>query len=173
MDPLAYPIGRFDVAVPISAADRARAVADVAALPEQLHRLVQGATDAQLDTPYRPGGWSLRQVVHHLADSHLNAYVRYKLALTQPEPLVNTYQEARWAELPDSALPVGPSVAILANVHLRWTTILAALTEAQWQRTVRHPDLGVVSLHQYVGLYAWHGRHHLAHLRLVLGDVAP
>jgi DinB superfamily len=164
MTSLAYPIGQFDLTRPFTEADRAAAVSDIAALPARFRAAVAGLTEAQLDTPYRPGGWTVRQVAHHVPDSHLNAYTRFKLALTENEPLIKTYEEAQWAELPDSTLPVEPSLALLENLHLRWTYLLEHLTDAQWQRTLRHPALGLVKLHPYVGLYAWHGRHHLAHV---------
>ncbi len=164
MDSLSYPIGKFSLQAPFSDAERTAAVADIAALPAQLRAAVGDLTDAHLDTPYRPGGWTVRQLTHHVADSHLNAYVRFKLALTESEPLIKTYEEARWAELPDSRLPIAPSLALLENLHLRWAFLLENLTDEQWQSPLRHPALGLVRLHPYVGLYAWHGRHHLAHV---------
>lgn len=164
LNPLSFPIGKFDMRAPFSAEDRAAAVQQIAALPQRLRVAVTGLTDAQLDTPYRPGGWTVRQVVHHVPDSHLNAYTRFKLALTEDEPLIKPYAEALWAELPDSRLPIEPSLQLLESVHLRWVTILDSLTEAQWQRRLHHPDLGTVVLHPYAGLYAWHGNHHVAHI---------
>lgn len=161
---LAYPIGRFDLRAPFSVEERRAAVADIAALPARLRAAVADLTDTQLDTPYRPGGWTVRQVVHHLADSHLNAYTRFKLALTEDEPLIKTYDQDAWAALPDSRLPIEASLALVDGVHQRWAVLLNSLDEAQWQRRLRHPELGLVTLHPYAGLYAWHGRHHLAHI---------
>lgn len=159
-----YPIGKFDVAAPFSAADRAAAVADIAALPARLREAATGLTDAQLDTPYRPGGWTVRQVVHHVADSHMHALARFKLALTEDEPTVKPYEEAPTAELADYALPVASSLDLLTALHLRWATLLTSLTDEQWMRTLYHPALGRVVLSPYAGSYAWHGRHHTAHI---------
>ncbi len=164
LDTFAYPIGKHDLNAPFSVADRRAAVADMATLPGRLRAAVGTLTDAQLDTPYRPGGWTVRQVAHHLPDSHLNAYTRFKLALTEDEPLIKTYEEHLWADLPDSRLPVAPSLILLDGLHQRWAALLQNLTDAQWQHRLRHPALGEIVLHSYIGLYAWHGRHHLAHI---------
>ena len=164
MNPLAYPIGKFDLAAPFSAEARQAAVRDIATLPARFRAAVQGLSAAQLDTPYRPGGWTARQVAHHLPDSHLNAYSRFKLALTEDEPLIKTYQQHLWAELADSRLPPEPSLQLLESVHVRWVALLESLTEAQWHSRLRHPELGLLTLAPYAGLYAWHGRHHLAHV---------
>ncbi len=169
MNPLAYPIGKFDLSAPFSVADRHAAVQDIATLPARFRAAVASLTGTQLDTPYRPGGWTVRQVVHHVPDSHLNAYVRFKLALTEDRPTIKPYEEQLWAELPDSRLPIEPSLMLLEGLHTRWTALLESLTEAQWQRPLHHPALGEVVLHPYAGLYAWHGRHHLAHVGLVAG----
>ena len=165
LNPLAYPIGKHNLAAPFSVADRRAAVADMTTLPARLRAAVQDLSDQQLDTPYRPEGWTVRQVAHHLPDSHLNAYTRFKLALTEDVPLIKTYEEHLWAELPDSRLPVEPSLRLLDSLHVRWTALLRDLTEDQWQRRLRHPELGDITLHAYAGLYAWHGRHHLAHIK--------
>jgi hypothetical protein len=172
MSALAYPIGRFDLKAPFSIADRLTAIDDIATLPERLRNEVSKFSDSQLDTPYRPGGWTVRQVVHHIPDSHLNAYTRFKLALTENEPTIKPYDQAAWADLADSQLPVEPSLQLLAALHTRWATLLQSLTEAQWERRLFHPDLGTVVLHPYVGLYAWHGRHHLAHVEQALANVS-
>ena len=161
---LQYPIGRFDLRAPFSEADRAAAVERIRTLPARFRAAVAPLTEAQLDQPYRPGGWTVRQLAHHLPDSHLNAYTRFKLALTEDTPLIKPYEEARWAELADSRLPVAVSLDLLANLHVRWTALLDSLTEEQWHRPLRHPDLGLLTLHPYAGLYAWHGDHHLAHV---------
>ena len=165
MSDLAYPIGKFEWGGPASAADRAREIEEIAAAPAALRKAVSGLTDAQLDTPYRPGGWSVRQVVHHVPDSHLNAYVRFRLTLTEDDPMVKTYDEAAWAELADvKTVPVATSLALLEALHARWVALLRSFGEADWARTFRHPDLGVVPLEKNLALYAWHGRHHVAHV---------
>jgi hypothetical protein len=126
---------------------------------------VQGLSAEQLDTPYRPGGWTVRQLVHHVPDSHMNGYVRLKLALTEDEPMIKTYMEDRWAELADSRdVPIATSLALLEHVHTRWVALWRSLTDAQWARRFRHPDWGLVTLEWHCALYAWHGRHHVAHI---------
>jgi uncharacterized damage-inducible protein DinB len=165
MSDLSYPIGKFVWAGPGSAETRARRIDDIAAAPAALRKAVAGLTDAQLDTPYRPGGWSVRQVVHHVPDSHLNAYVRFKLAVTEDNPTVKTYDEAAWAELADvKTVPVATSLALLDAIHERWVAFLRSLTEADWGRSFRHPDLGDVPIAKNLSLYAWHGKHHVAHV---------
>jgi uncharacterized damage-inducible protein DinB len=125
---------------------------------------VGGLREQQLDTPYRPGGWTVRQVVHHVPDSHMNAYVRFKLALTEDAPTIKPYAEDRWAKLSDSSAPLETSLTLLENLHSRWVLLLRSLSEEDWGRTFRHPELGVRRLDQTLGLYAWHGLHHTAHV---------
>jgi uncharacterized damage-inducible protein DinB len=162
---LSYPIGKFRWEGPGTAADRARRIDEIAAAPAALRKAVAGLDDAQLDTPYRPGGWTVRQVAHHVPDSHLNAYVRFKLAVTEDAPTIKPYDEAAWAELADvKTVPVAASLALLEALHERWAAFLRSLGEAEWARTFRHPELGVVPLGKNVALYAWHGRHHVAHV---------
>lgn len=162
---LAYPIGRFEAPAAIDNAARDAFVAQIAAAPAALRKAVAGLDDRQLDTPYRPGGWTVRQVVHHLPDSHLNAYVRFKLALTEEEPTIRPYDEAEWARLPEaSSGPVSISLDLLESLHRRWLACIRALPAASFERAFRHPELGVVSLNRQLALYAWHGRHHVAHL---------
>jgi hypothetical protein len=162
---LAYPIGKFVWEGPTGAPDRARRIDEIAAAPAALRAAVAGLTDEQLDTPYRPGGWTVRQVAHHVPDSHMNAYVRFKLAVTEDAPTINPYDEAAWAELVDvKTVPVATSLALLDALHERWVVFLRSLGEADWARTFRHPELGVVPLEKNVALYAWHGRHHVAHV---------
>ena len=135
-------------------------------LPSTLRSLVQDLSEAQLDTPYRPGGWTVRQVVHHVPDSHMNAYIRMKLAVTEETPAIKTYEEARWAELPEAKSgPVAMSLDLLDALHRRWVSFLRALPEAEWRKAFSHPDWGVVSIDEAVGMYAWHCRHHMAHIR--------
>ena len=160
-----FPVGRFDPRAEVDPRRRAGWMDEVAALPARLREAVAGLSDEQLDTPYREGGWTVRQVVHHLPDSHMNAYVRVKLALTEEAPLIKTYDEAAWANLADTRdTPPGVSLALLDALHARWATLLRSLGEAEWKRTITHPDWGVVPLDALLGLYAWHGRHHTAHV---------
>jgi hypothetical protein len=168
MDPR-FPIGRFDrPSAPLNPGARAAYVDEIERMPSALRALTAGLTDRQLDTPYRQAGWTVRQVVHHLPESHMNAYVRFKLALTEDTPLIKTYEEARWAELPDAtSAPIGMSLDLLDALHRRWVTLLRSLTPAQFERTYRHPELGVMTLDAALALYAWHGTHHTAHVRLV------
>lgn len=160
-----YPIGKFDGRQQYSADERAALIAQIAAAPAALREAVKGLTEKQLDTPYRDGGWTVRQVAHHVPDSHLNAYIRTKLALTESEPTIKPYDEAAWANLADSReTPLEVSLAIFENVHARWLTILRSMKEEEFARTFRHPEHGVRTLDWLVGLYAWHGRHHTAHI---------
>jgi len=169
-DSLRYPIGRFQRAgAPLQPAARAALIASVAAVPAEYRRLVEPLPSSQLDRPYRPGGWTIRQIVHHVPDSHGQAYGRMKLALTEDQPAIKTYNEARWAELPDTAAtPVAVSLTLLDALHQRWTTLLRQIPEASFQRTFYHPEWDVVTLDDALGQYEWHGRHHLAHIRLAL-----
>ena len=162
-DDLRYPIGRWSTPDADPATMAAR-VDDIAALPAALRAAVGGLDGAQLDTPYRDGGWTVRQVVHHVADSHMNAYVRVKKALTEPGAPIAAYEEARWAELPDSRLEPEVSLQLLDALHVRWVATLRALSPADWEKTYAHPEMGQVTLRQALGIYAWHGRHHTAHV---------
>lgn len=165
MDDLRYPIGRFTHDGPITDADLARWITDIEALPLHLRAAVAGLNDAQLDTAYRPEGWTVRQVVHHVGDSHLNALARFKLALTEETPTIKPYDEARWAELADHALPVERGIALVEALHARWVPLLRSLNRAALARTYIHPAEGETrALDWTVGMYAWHGRHHVAHI---------
>jgi hypothetical protein len=162
---LRYPIGPFSEVVPVSPAVRRAAVDDLAALPSRIRTAVDGLADWQLDTPYRPGGWTPRQVVHHLADSHLNALIRMKLALTEETPTVKPYDEKAWAELADSRLPVDLSLAILDGLHARWVALCPPFDSPLYARAFVHPEHGrALSLDWLVQQYAWHSRHHAAHV---------
>ena len=162
---LRYPIGQFEHEGAVTEAAIARWIAEIEALPDQMRQAVSGLSDDQLDTRYRPGGWTLRQVVHHVPDSHLNSYIRFKWALTEEEPAIKVYDEALWAELADYRLvPIETSLDFLALLHAKWSALLRSLSREQLSRTLVHPDLGVVVLNWYIGSYAWHGRHHLAHI---------
>ncbi len=167
---LRFPIGRFEPPAEISAQLVASWIAEIESLPERLRTLVGGLDDEQLDTPYRPGGWSVRQVVHHLVDSHLNSYVRFKWALTEERPVIKAYWEDRWAELADYRdTPLEVSLDLLESLHARWCVLLRALGPADLEREFVHPDSGPMTLGANIGAYAWHGRHHLAHIER-LGD---
>jgi uncharacterized damage-inducible protein DinB len=161
---LRFPIGEFVTPEALTSVQRHQAIDGIATATSQLQDAVAGLSAGQLDVPYRPGGWSVRQVVHHLPDSHMNSYVRLKLALTEEEPTIRTYDEARWAELPDSAAPVELSIDLLGALHRRWVLLLRSLKDAQWSRRFRHPDLGVMRVDELVAYYDWHGRHHVAHI---------
>lgn len=161
---MSYPIGRWQAPDTMDAAARQEGLAAIRDLPDRLRAAVAGLTDAQLDTPYRPGGWTVRQLIHHLADSHLNAYCRWKLALTEPHPRIKPYDQEAWATLPDSRLPPGVSLDLLTALHARWTTVLETMTEADFGRTLDHPETGPARLDRMLHHYAWHGRHHTAHV---------
>ncbi|HEX5386578.1 MAG TPA: putative metal-dependent hydrolase [Gemmatimonadales bacterium] len=165
MTDLRYPIGTFEPPVRSEPYERQARIAQIAQAPAALRRVVSGLSDAQLDTPYRPGGWTVRQVAHHLPDSHLNAYMRMRLALTEDEPAIKSYAEERWAELPDArGAPVELSLALLDALHARWMLLLGALEPVHFARAYRHPEMGRVPLDMAIALYAWHGRHHVAHI---------
>ena len=149
----------------MDAARRAELISQIAEAPARLAEAVQGLTDAQLDTPYRPEGWTVRQVTHHVPDSHMNAYIRIKLAVTEDNPPVKTYKEAEWANLSDArTMPVAPSLAILRSLHERWVGWMKTLPESAFARTAQHPDMGPMKVDDFLQLYAWHGRHHVAHV---------
>ena len=165
MTDLRYPIGKFTFDGSSSEADRQKFIDDIEQTPAKLGAAVQGLSQEKLNTPYRPGGWTVRQVVHHLPDSHLNSYVRFKLALTEEEPTIKPYYEDRWAELQEAkTAAIELSLALLDSLHKRWVLMLRSMKSEDWKRTFRHPDLGVVSLEKNVALYSWHGRHHVAHI---------
>jgi hypothetical protein len=162
---LRYPIGQFQDAGPVTDEQRQRLIDQIAAAPTKLRAAVEGLSAQQLDTPYRPGGWTIRQVVHHLPDSHLNSYIRFRLALTEDEPTIKPYYENRWAELDDARhAPIDLSLALLEALHRRWVLLLRSLGPQDLARTFIHPELGVVDLEKNLSLYAWHGRHHVAHI---------
>jgi uncharacterized damage-inducible protein DinB len=162
---LRYPAGRFQAPTTISADDRVRLIEEIAQLPQRLRAAVEGLSDAQLATPYREGGWTVRQVVHHLADSHMNSFVRFKLALTEDAPTIKPYKEAAWAETQDARnAPLDPSLALIEGLHERWVALLKSLGDSEYQRVFRHPERGEMRLDVNLALYAWHCRHHLAHI---------
>lgn len=165
MERLRYPIGRFRPRADLTAAKRESLIDDIAELPFALRAAVADLGPDQLDTRYRPGGWTVRQVVHHVPDSHMNAYARMKLAVTGDEPTITAYDEAAWAELADGREEdIEPSLLLLESLHRRWTRFLRSLDDAHFARAFRHPESGRTTLDVTVQLYAWHGRHHLAHI---------
>jgi uncharacterized damage-inducible protein DinB len=147
---------------------RQRYINEIGATPYNLRNAVEGLSHQQLETPYRPGGWTLRQVVHHLADSHMNSYMRFKLALTEESPIIKPYHEDKWAELFDARVaPIESSLSLLESLHDRWVLLLRTLTPADFGRTFQHPERGTMTLARTLCLYAWHGRHHVAHITLL------
>jgi hypothetical protein len=171
LERLRYPVGRFErLKAPLDRAARAGHIETIAAAPATFLSLTRGRSDAELDTPYRPGGWTVRQVVHHVPDSHMNAYIRMKFAVTENAPAIKAYNEAKWAELPEARNgPAEMSVALLEALHRRWVMFLRGLNDAEFAKTYVHPELGPVSLDEALTLYSWHCGHHAAHVRLGLG----
>ena len=162
---LRYPIGPFKFEGEPSQQQLRQFISDIEQTPVRLRAAVDGPLEQQLDTPYRPGGWTVRQVVHHLPESHMNANVRMKLALTEDNPTIKPYDEARWAETPDvRATPIAVSLTLLEALHQRWVTLLKALTPADFARTFVHPESGPWTIGRYVAPYSWHGKHHVAHI---------
>ncbi len=162
---LRYPVGPFKFEGMLSPPERLTLIDQIAATPEQLRAAVAGLSEEQLDTPYRPEGWTVRQVVHHVPDSHLNSYVRFKLALTEEHPTIRSYDENLWANTDDArTAPVEVSLDLLEALHRRWVLFLRSFEDKDFARTFHHPELGSVSVDKNVALYAWHGRHHVAHI---------
>lgn len=166
MSDLRFPIGEFELLNDkLTHEQRQQFIHQIADAPANLRAAVKGFSEEQLDTPYRPNGWTVRQVVHHVPESHMNAYIRFKLALTEDEPTIKPYDEARCAALDDSRLaPIDASLSLLESLHQRWVTLLMSLSPHDWTRSFQHPERGKVSLNMNVALYAWHGRHHVAHI---------
>lgn len=164
-DILRYPIGKFTPPLSYTREEMNTWIDDVKTLPGKVRNAVIGLTEDQLNTPYRPGGWTIKQVVHHLADSHMNALIRFKWALTEDNPTIKTYQEAEWALLRDYQLPAESSLKMLEGIHLHLTTLFESLSDEQWSRTFYHPESKMeISLKRNLGNYSWHSRHHLAHI---------
>jgi len=161
-----YPVGKWDRRETITPDERAAMIETIAEAPRRMRDAVAGLTPEQLETPYREGGWTLRQVVHHVPDSHLNSYCRFKLALTENEPTIRPYDEARWAELSDSVdTPIETSLTLLESLHDRWVRLLRSMTDDDFRRTLKHPEMGtVMTLDAMVSLYSWHCKHHVAHI---------
>lgn len=166
LDKLRYPIGKFNKASMDSNQYLERSIFAIETLPVKLQNVVSKLNEAQVNTPYRDGGWTVRQVVHHLPDSHLNAYIRFKWTLTESTPTIKAYREDLWAELPDSKAPVYISFNLLSGLHEKWVTLMRSLTASDWEKSYIHPETQkAVSLIEAVGMYAWHGEHHLSHIR--------
>ena len=161
---LRHPLGQYDAPESITLEQVAQWSAQIAALPSQMRAAVAGLEDAQLDTPYREGGWTVRQTVHHVFDSHANGFIRLKLALTENRPTIKPYNQEAFALLPDSSLPVQISLSLLEGLHARWVAVLGGLTASDLQRGYLHPEMGFVSVGFFVGMYDHHGRQHVAHI---------
>jgi len=162
---LKYPIGKYDYSREVSENDISQWINDIEILPAKLRKIIQKLTDEKLNTPYRPGGWKVRQVVHHLCDSHLNGYVRFKLTITEDKPTIKPYDEAKWAALQEyDQLEVGDSLHFLELLHKRWVILLKSMKNTDFDRELNHPESGILALKTYLGAYAWHGNHHLAHI---------
>lgn len=160
-----YPIGKFHYEGTPTDQQRAKFISEIDQTPAGIRAAVKDLSPQQLDTPYRDAGWTVRQVVHHVPDSHMNAYLRFKLALTEDEPTIKTYEEDRWANLADTqSTPIEVSLALLENLHSRWVRLLRSLNENDWKRSFKHPELGLMPLEKNLALYAWHGKHHTAHI---------
>jgi hypothetical protein len=165
---LQFPVGKFSYDGPYSEAERSALIAEIGQVPAEMRRAVAELPPGGLDMPYRPGGWTGRQVIHHLPESHMHCYLRFKFAMAETEPLIKPYDEAVWAVQPDVATtPPEISLALLDALHPRWVAFLRTLKPEDWNRTFRHPELGIVTLDRALGLYAWHGRHHVAHVRSI------
>jgi hypothetical protein len=162
---LSFPIGEFDWTQTVAPERRRQLINEIAAAPANFRGAVRGLNDRQLDTPYRPDGWTVRQVIHHVADSHMNSFIRFRLALTEEQPAVNGYNEKEWAKLHDShTLPVELSLQLLDGLHGRWTDMLRSMTAADFERSFHHSERGLIRLDTNLALYAWHSRHHAAHI---------
>jgi hypothetical protein len=163
-----FPVGRFVWKGESSEEDRSRYIQIIEETPANFRAVVETLTPEQLDTPYRPAGWTARQVIHHVPDSHMNSFIRFKLALTEDCPTIKPYDESRWAELADvGATPIETSLVLLESLHQRWVALLRSMKPADFARTFRHPEIGNISLDKNLALYAWHGPHHLGHLQLI------
>jgi hypothetical protein len=165
---LQYPIGKFSYDRPYSEAERSVLIAQIEQAPAEMRRAFEQLPPGGIDTPYRPGGWTARQVIHHVPESHMHSYLRCKFAMTETDPAIQPYDEAVWAVQPDVAITAPEiSLALVDALHQRWVGFLRTLKPEDWKRTFRHPELGTVTLDRTLGLYAWHGRHHAAHLRSI------
>lgn len=165
MDDLRYPVGKFNPKPVISDEERRTFIEQIEATPRLLREAIKGLNQQQLDTPYRPDGWTVRQVIHHLPDSHMNSYIRFKLALTENQPTIKPYQQHLWAEFPEARSgPIEMSLLLLESLHHRWVLFLKNIPPGDFARTFNHPENGPMNLDRLLQLYAWHGRHHVAHI---------
>ena len=163
-DSLRYPVGEFVMPSSVTPAMRVEAIRNIVELPARMRDAVRGLSDAQLDTPYRPGGWTMRQVVHHVPDSHMNAFTRLKLALTEDNPTIKPYDEKLFAQLPDARMPIEPSLSLVDGLHARWAALFETLTPQQFARPWFHPEIGAITVDYLLQTYSWHSRHHVAHI---------
>ncbi len=159
-----YPVGKFHYDGPYTEAQRQELITTLAELPAKLRAAVSGLNDKQLDTPYRDGGWTVRQTVHHVADSHMNSFIRFRLAITEDNPTIKPYDEARWAEISDAKEPVEVSLTLIDSLHRRMVVMLRDFKPEQWKRTLVHPENGQMTLDKVLGIYGWHSKHHVAHI---------
>jgi len=167
-----YPTGRLTLDPDVTPDKRRPWIESIRSTPAKLRAAVAGLTEAQLDTPYREGGWTIRQVVHHVPESHANAWIRFKLALTEDSPTIKPYKEDAWAKLPDVALaPIESSLALVDALHTRWVTLLDVMQDADFRRPLTHPERGQITLDTLLQIYAWHGPHHVGHIHMVKGHV--
>ena len=167
LEQISYPIGKFKYEGPYDEATRARYLESIRSLPQRLRALTENLNEKQVDLPYRPGGWTIRQLVHHIADSHMNSLIRFKLALTEENPTIKPYDQDGWANLRDTAeTPISVSLQLIEALHTRWTNLLEGFTPDDWQRAAFHPEMKrLISLNEFLALYAWHCEHHLEHIR--------
>ena len=169
LEKLRYPIGKFSSPPSISSDNIKDYINTIEKTPGDLRNSVTGLNDEQLDTPYRPDGWTIRQVIHHLPDSHINSYVRFKLGLTEDKPMIKTYEEAKWAELDDSKdTPIEVSLILLESLHKRWAVLLKSISEKDFHKVVNHPEWGEIRLDKMLAIYDWHCKHHLAHIQIAI-----
>ena len=165
MDDLRFPVGRFQRPVSLTPEQRRTAIDAIVATPGDMRKAVRGLDNSRLDTPYRPDGWTVRQVVHHVPDSHMNAFIRFKLALTEDRPTIKPYDEAAWANLEDArSTPIETSLTLLDSLHDRWVRVLRSMSTSDFARELNHPENGIMNLDQVLALYEWHGKHHVAHI---------
>lgn len=161
---LSFPIGKYDKDSEISPEQRKQFIREIAELPNNLREAVKDLSDEQIDTPYRPEGWTARQVIHHVGDSHMNSFIRFKLALTEDNPTIRPYAEDLWAQSAEYQMPVDVSLDLIDSIHRRWTTLLESMSNEDFARTLNHPETGAWTLENLLGMYVWHGNHHTAHI---------
>ncbi|HXH69035.1 MAG TPA: putative metal-dependent hydrolase [Pyrinomonadaceae bacterium] len=161
---LSFPIGKYNKDKKITLEQRKQFIKEIAELPNALRQAVENLSDGQIDTPYRPEGWTVRQVIHHVGDSHMNSFIRFKLALSEDNPTIHPYAENLWAETAEYKMPVEVSLDLIDSIHQRWATLLNSMSDEDFARTINHPETGVWTLGNLLGMYVWHGKHHAAHI---------